>query len=310
MSFVHLYGHSTYSLLESIGSIGDILWRIKDLGMKHVGIVDYNWMYGAVKFFQKAKDYNINPLIGVELSFVMQWSAQKVSWLWHTLCFLAKNYDWYRALLKLVSIAFERDVDNPRIELNDLALVQDNVYVFVGWIRWWVFDQLWRRIDHAKIADGLAMIKDIVWSTDILFAISVQDYTVFPKLQEANDFLLWLATSWWVTCFAASNFHYPTMDHKYAAEVALAIKDGKKMYEDDRRKIIWDYHIMSEEEMMAKMQSNWMDDDLIDTLLLNTWKIADTIKIDIPLWQSLFPNYESSEEIVWLYAKYKDGLVE
>jgi DNA polymerase III alpha subunit len=82
------------------------------------------------------------------------------------------------------------------------------------------------------------------------------------------------------------------------------------MYEDDRRKIVGEYHIMSEEEMMAMMEKNGLDDDLIDSLLSATGKIAETIKIDIPLWQSLFPNYESSDEINKLYEKYKDTLVE
>mgnify|MGYP006879677975 CR=1 FL=1 len=60
-----------------------------------------------------------------------------------------------------------------------------------------------------------------------------QDYTSIPLLKELNDFLLTLRDDWEIQWFAATNYHYPTADEKYAAEVSLAIKDGKKMYENE-----------------------------------------------------------------------------
>ncbi len=310
MSFVHLYGHSTYSLLESIGSLDSLLKRVKELWMKHVGIVDYSGMYWVVNFYKKAKDYEINPLIGVELTFVIQWWIQTIRGLGHTLCFLAKNFDWYKALLALVTRAYEHDADYPWIDASDLALVQENVYVFVWWTRSWVADQLSKRVDPTKIKDWLSLIHQTVWMDSLLFAIGAQDYATLPELEEVNNFLLDLSAAWKNTSFAATDFYYPTADHKYAAEVALAIKDGKKMYESDRRVIAGEHHIMSEQEVRAIMEKNWLAENVIDWLIEETWVIAESIKISIPLWQSLFPNYETSEEISQLYWDHKDTLVE
>ena len=68
--FVHLHGHSTYSLLEAIGDVGDVVKRASKLGQHAVAVTDYNGMYGAGYFYKKTKGSDVKPLIGVELPFV------------------------------------------------------------------------------------------------------------------------------------------------------------------------------------------------------------------------------------------------
>jgi DNA polymerase-3 subunit alpha len=55
MSFVHLHVHTEYSLLDGMCRIDDLFQKVKDLGMSSVAITDHGALYGAFKFFIKAK---------------------------------------------------------------------------------------------------------------------------------------------------------------------------------------------------------------------------------------------------------------
>ncbi|NMC49982.1 MAG: PHP domain-containing protein, partial [Desulfovibrio sp.] len=58
-SFVHLHNHTEYSLLDGAQSISGMIRRAKDLDMPAVAMTDHGNVFGAVKFFQKARKEGI-----------------------------------------------------------------------------------------------------------------------------------------------------------------------------------------------------------------------------------------------------------
>jgi DNA polymerase III alpha subunit len=66
--------------------------------------------------------------------------------------------------------------------------------------------------------------------------VVAQDYTLLPNIRDINNQILDLSKELNLKCLVHNNYHYPKIEDKEAREVALAIKDGKKMYDDDRRK--------------------------------------------------------------------------
>ena len=64
--FVHLHTHSEYSLLDGLGKLDDLINRAKSFGMDSLAVTDHGAMYGAFKFYLKAKAAGIKPIIGVE----------------------------------------------------------------------------------------------------------------------------------------------------------------------------------------------------------------------------------------------------
>ena len=64
MSFVHLHGHTEYSLLDGMSSVEDLPIRAKELGMDTLVITDHGSMFGCVKFAKACKKNGIKPIIG------------------------------------------------------------------------------------------------------------------------------------------------------------------------------------------------------------------------------------------------------
>jgi DNA-directed DNA polymerase III PolC len=64
MMFRHLHVHSAFSLLEGTFSIPQLLFRLEDLQMPVLALTDTNAFYGAIQFYQFAKQINVKPILG------------------------------------------------------------------------------------------------------------------------------------------------------------------------------------------------------------------------------------------------------
>ena len=64
--FAHLHCHSHYSLLDGAGTIDGLLARAKALQMNALALTDHGNLHGALKFYQKAKELGVNPILGLE----------------------------------------------------------------------------------------------------------------------------------------------------------------------------------------------------------------------------------------------------
>src|SRR3990167_4314666 len=108
MSFVHLHAHTEFSLLDGMCRIDDLLEKTRSLGMDSIAITDHGNLYGAFKFFIRAKDYGIKPIIGVEAykaansRFDKQPGIDKDQ---YHVVLLAKNIDGYKNIIKIVTKA-------------------------------------------------------------------------------------------------------------------------------------------------------------------------------------------------------------
>ncbi|MCK9548468.1 MAG: PHP domain-containing protein, partial [Sphaerochaeta sp.] len=65
-TFVHLHNHTDFSLLDGAAPIAKYMERAKSLGMGSLAITDHGNMFGAVRFYNAARDAGIKPIIGCE----------------------------------------------------------------------------------------------------------------------------------------------------------------------------------------------------------------------------------------------------
>lgn len=103
-----------YSLLESMIKIDELMSFCKENNISACGICDNN-LFGVIEFYEKCLKNNIKPLIGLEL---------KVTNL--KLYLYAKNYSGYQNLIKLNTIAQQRE-----ISLFDLDNFSDNLILII-----------------------------------------------------------------------------------------------------------------------------------------------------------------------------------
>lgn len=106
-----------YSLLESMIKIDELMSFCKENNISACGICDNN-LFGVIEFYEKCLKNNIKPLIGLEV---------KVTNL--KLYLYAKNYSGYQNLIKLNTIAQQRE-----ISLFDLDNFSDNLILIIPYI--------------------------------------------------------------------------------------------------------------------------------------------------------------------------------
>jgi len=69
MDYTALQVKTSYSILESLNTISELVCKASDLGYTSFSITDTNNLFGVMEFYLECKKYNIKPIIGMEVSF-------------------------------------------------------------------------------------------------------------------------------------------------------------------------------------------------------------------------------------------------
>src|SRR3989344_8255779 len=134
--FVHLHVHSEYSLLDGLGKIEKIVKKAVDFKMRSVALTDHGAMYGSFKFYKECKKASIKPIIGLEAYMAKQSLSDRGKGFekdrYH-LTLLAKNYQGYKNLMKLTTVAhLEGYYYKPRIDFELLKKHTDGIICLSG----------------------------------------------------------------------------------------------------------------------------------------------------------------------------------
>ena len=114
--FVHLHTHSEFSLVDSILTVEQIAGFAAQEGASAIALTDRNNLYGAVKFYKKARALGVKPIIGCDLS--VRAADDSV----YRLVLLAMNHQGFVHLCELVSFAYEEDQRHGVIAVEEARL--------------------------------------------------------------------------------------------------------------------------------------------------------------------------------------------
>ena len=126
-----------YSLLDGLSKPIQIAERCQEIGAKSCALTDHGNISGAIKFYGQMKKSGIKPILGCELYICEQNASIQEKdnrSLTHFLV-LAKNYDGWKNLIKIVSESNRPDYyyHKPRLDLNSLAeLIDGNLIGICG----------------------------------------------------------------------------------------------------------------------------------------------------------------------------------
>lgn len=310
MEFTHLHWHSTFSFLEAIWTPKKLVSKAKELWFTAIWLTDLSSMYWAVQLYENWRDNEINPIIGTELWFVLNMNGyNKIEDVWN-ICLLAKNMAWYQNLMKIVSVANQEWIAwKPKIDMETIWKYGDWVIAFMWGVDSWIWKMIYRSESDDKILEIFHMLQDRLWKENVFLEIVAQDERQNDMLKKINHKILELAKSESVKVITGNVYNYIEKSDKETWEMALAIKDWKKMYESDRRKPIWDYYLMTWDEINDILVWNGYNHDEISAWMATNNEIASQVKIEILMHQSLFPIYQTPDDVKDLYDSIKDSLI-
>ena len=221
-SFVHLNVHSHYSINDGCASIRELVdAAIKDK-VSGMAITDNGNMFGVMEFFDYVSHINnerrqkgknpFKPIIGCEL-YVAPGAKEEKKLGKHCkgfrLTVLAKNYQGYKNLIKIVSNSWtDGFYMRPRTDHHDLEKYHDGLIVLSGGIGSEFF---------AEISDGdiEGLNETIRWYRKTFaedFYIELQRYedlfTNVSELQRMNERLIEKANANGVKIVATNDVHY------------------------------------------------------------------------------------------------------
>ena len=124
-NFVHLHVHSHYSLLDGLAKVDELVKAAKARGFSALALTDHGNMYGAIEFYEQCLKNEIKPIIGMEAYVApgSRFDKNGPDNKYHHLVLLAIDYNGYRNLMKLSSIAnLEGFYYKPRVDKEILKV--------------------------------------------------------------------------------------------------------------------------------------------------------------------------------------------
>jgi DNA polymerase-3 subunit alpha len=315
--FVHLHNHTEYSLLDGLSRVKKLFNHVKENGMDAIAITDHGAMYGAVEFFKEGKKQEVKPIIGLE-AYVTRDMKTKIKDNFH-LTLLAKNYEGYKNLMRLTSIAhMEGYYYRPRFTKEILEKHKEGLICFSGcpaaeipqylidgnyeeakkltqWYADTFKDDFYIEIQRHFYDRILPTIKD-----PVLHA-SLSEMEKGNKLVEEGA--IKLSRELGIPLVATNDSHYIKKEDAPAQDALICIATGKNVSDTKRLRYIDnpDFYVKSPDEM-SEVFSDFPD------AIENTVKIAAKCEVEIPIGAWSFPKYNLPEgktdagyleELVW-----------
>ena len=254
--FIHLHVHTYYSILDGQSPVQKIVDKAVANGMKGLAITDHGNMFGVKELYNYCNKINgklkaegkepFKPIFGCEMYVAHRRKCDRVKEKGdmggYHLIVLAKNYNGYKNLIKLVSRAW---VDGyymrPRTDREDLEKYHEDLIVCSACIAGEVPAKILKgNIEGAR--EALEWYKR-VFGDD--YYLELQRHEVkdprqranretFPLQQRANKELIKLAKEYGVKLVCTNDCHFVDQDNAEAHDHLLCLATGKDLDDPNR----------------------------------------------------------------------------
>lgn len=281
MSFVHLHVHTQYSILDGQASIEDLFNRAEELGMPGLAITDHGNMYGVKEFFKFAKKHpDIKPVIGCEVYVTTHYDHRlkdKDHKSYYHLILLAKNYNGYKNLMKIVSTGhIEGMYYKPRVSHEVIQKYSKDLICCSACVA----GEIPRNIIAGDMA---AAEKAIEWHKDVFgddyylevqlhrTEIPGQSQEVYEKQMTALEGIIELSRKTGVKIVATNDSHFVRKEDGPAHDRLICLTTNAYLTDTDRMRYTQQEYLKSEEEMAALFPDH-------PEFLANTLEVLDKVE--------------------------------
>ncbi|MBU1179271.1 DNA polymerase III subunit alpha [Patescibacteria group bacterium] len=287
MSFVHLHTHSHYSLLDGLAQIDELIDEAVSHKMPALALTDHGNMYGAIKFYKKAKSAGINPILGTEVYVAPRSLHQKETGIdakpYHFVL-LAQNEEGYKNLLKLNSIAhLEGFYYKPRVDKELLAKYSKGLMASSACLGG-ELPRLLLSEKYEQAKQAAQLYSDIFGKNS--FFIEIQHHPNVPNYNLANERLIKLAKELNIPLIATQDVHYIKKEDAAAQDALIAIQTNTLVNDTNRLSMRdEDYSFRSPAEMTSLFSE-------FPEAIKNTLAVAERCDINLKLGEWIFPHFE------------------
>lgn len=280
MSFVHLHVHTHYSILDGMSNIKDLFARVSELGMPGIAITDHGNMYGVKEFFNVSKKFpDIKPIIGCEI-YVSKFDHKikdRDHRKYYHLILLAKNYNGYKNLMKIVSEGHvEGMYYKPRVSHDILKKYHEDIICSSACIAGEIPNNI-------LAGDMKAAEKAVQWHKDIFgddYYLEVQlhktevpglSQEVFEKQSIVNKGIFELSEKLGVKVIATNDAHFIRKEDGPTHDRLICLTTNANVEDENRLRYTQQEYIKSEEEMASLFPEH-------PEVISNTLEICDKVE--------------------------------
>ena len=298
--FVHLHVHSEYSLLDGAIRVDRLIKRTKELGMKSVALTDHGNMFGAVRFYQTARQEGIKPILGME-AYVTRGSRTdrmkkkgELSQI-HHLILLARNNEGYKNLMRLSSIGYlEGFYYKPRIDMEALAQHCGGLVALSSCLR--------GDVPHAIVHEGYEAAREKAERLRDLFGkgnfyLELQDHGIEDEVK-AKDGMIKLSRETGIPLVATNDVHYLHKTDVEAHEVLLCLQTGSDFNDPKRFRFTTNELFFKTQDEMSALFAE------VPEALENTRVISEMCAVDLDDRKFFLPTFPLPEG----FASYSEYL--
>ena len=287
-SFVHLHLHTQYSLLDGAIKFSDLFRMAKHYEMPAVAITDHGNLFGALEFYQHAKEAGVKPIIGCEVYYTIgsrfdrgeevKNSRKKL----HHLTMLAQDREGYKNLCKMVSAAYmEGFYYKPRVDRELLERFSKGLICFSGCLA--------SETSYLILNEQEEELKNrFKWYRDLFedrYFLEIQENGLSEQ-NLVNKRLLQFSSELGIPLIATNDCHYLKQEDAAAQDILVCIQTGKTLSDSDRMRFGTDEFYFKSPEVIRK-QFNYCPEACDNTL-----KVADRCKIEFSFGRYFLPKFE------------------
>ena len=284
--FTHLHVHTEYSLLDGMCRVRPLVERARELGMTSLAITDHGVLYGAIQFYQAAKEAGIKPILGCE-TYIAPGSR-----LGHSasdksnshIVLLAKNQTGWHNLIQLITRAhLDGYYYKPRVDKELLLQHREGLIALSACLA----GEVPSLILSGRLQDAREAAR---WYKqtfeDFYFEIQRQP---IAEMERVNQELVAISRELDIPLVATNDVHYVNQDDASAHDILLCVGTSTTVYDEKRMKMAGDYFYLKSPEEMKSLYAD------LPEALENTRKIADKCNLELEFGRLHLPEIERPE---------------
>jgi DNA polymerase-3 subunit alpha len=283
--FVHLHLHTEYSLLDGACRLDRLMDRAHELKFQSLAITDHGVLYGAIDFYQAAREKGIKPIIGCELYVAPGSRLEKKSSgggrdVYHHLVALAKDETGYRNLVRLVTAAhLEGYYYKPRVDKEILAAHKEGLILLSGCLAAEIPDLIVKD-QLAKARDTIDWFKQTVGAEN--FYLELQNHGINDQAKVNRHLMAW-AGEFGLKLVATNDVHYIGKEDWHAHDCLICIGTQTLLSESKRMRFEREqFYLRSAEEMKARFAE-------VPEAARNTLEVAEKCNVEIEFNKLHYP---------------------